>query len=73
MECVDGGGEVFLLGQAVLVGHVFDQQFAELAQFDEAGVGVVGQVALGPLGQMHELGIVLFEKSEIRSATHEGM
>ena len=38
LEQVNGGGEVSLFGQTMLGGHVFDQQFAELAQFNEAGI-----------------------------------
>src|SRR5690554_2490797 len=41
------------------------QCFAELTQFDQGGIGIAGEGALGSGGQLHEELIMLGEKTEI--------
>jgi len=46
--------------------NLLRQQFAELAQLDEASIGIVPKVALGKACQPHKLLIVPCKKAEVR-------
>ena len=53
--------------------HFLDQHLDELTELDEAGVGIVGEVALGPLAEVRDGAAVGADEGEVGGLGHVGL